>query len=229
VSSGHHSLTEGVRLPVLIALLKLIETIQVFFYLPAVAWVFLAFLFRVGVDEVRLGVGPRKVGFRLGDTTIGLGLLPLGCVVKFAYSGPRSFHRVPGWKRALLYVAGPLLCLLPAYLLLGAAAWPVFTSAVPDFFTLAYPPGLAAGAWRQMLSQDAVACAGAAAAATAALNLLPLPPLPGGLALVEGWSPSRAGTAPPWKTWLLNLSVALLFVLVLGWTLGLFQAVVSVA
>jgi len=218
-----------VRLPVLIALLKLIETIQVFFYLPAVAWVFLAFLFRVGVDEVRLGVGPRKLGFRLGDTTIGLGLLPLGCIVKFAYSGPRSFYAVPGWQRALLYVSGPLLCLLPAYLLMGPAAWPVFSSAVPKFFTLAYPPGLAAGAWRQILSQDAVACAGAAAAATAALNLLPLPPLPGGLALVEGLSPARSDMAPAWKTWFLNVSVALLFVLVAGWTVGLLQAVVSAA
>jgi membrane-associated protease RseP (regulator of RpoE activity) len=207
-----------------IALLKLIETIQVFFYLPAVAWVFLAFLFGVGVEEVRLGVGPRKLSLRIGQTRLGIGLLPLGCLVKFVYSGPRSFHLLPGWKRALLYLAGPGLCLIPAYLLLGTSAWQIFWSTFPDFFRLGISPSAAADVWRTLLSRDSVACAGAAAAATAAINLLPLPPLPGGLALVEGLSPSRSDNAPAWKVWFLNLSVALLFVLVTGWVIGLVQA-----
>jgi regulator of sigma E protease len=82
----------------------------------------------VGVEKFSLGFGPRLVGFKKGETEYLISLLPLGGYVKMTGENPgeevsesekeRSFTHKPVSTRAMIVVAGPVMNLVLAVLLL---------------------------------------------------------------------------------------------------------------
>lgn len=83
-------------------------------------------LFKVRVEVFSLGFGKRLIGFRRGDTDYRISLLPLGGYVKMsgenpleARSGdPGEFMSHPRWQRFLIAVAGPLMNIILAVVVL---------------------------------------------------------------------------------------------------------------
>ncbi len=79
-------------------------------------------LFGIKVEEFGLGIPPRLIGFRLGETIYSINwLLPLGGFVRLAGenedSGPRSFAAKGTGTRFLVLVAGPLMnAVLPIFI-----------------------------------------------------------------------------------------------------------------
>ncbi|HTM01128.1 MAG TPA: site-2 protease family protein, partial [Candidatus Omnitrophota bacterium] len=79
----------------------------------------------VRVLSFSIGMGPRLVGFRAGETDYRISLLPLGGFVRMAGDNPEEeregdageFLEKPWWARALITVAGPLANLLFAMIL----------------------------------------------------------------------------------------------------------------
>ncbi|MEK7348808.1 MAG: site-2 protease family protein, partial [Candidatus Eisenbacteria bacterium] len=70
----------------------------------------------VRVLSFSIGMGPRVIGFRRGDTDYRISLLPLGGFVRMAgdttegenrTGDPAEFLEKPWWARALISVAGP--------------------------------------------------------------------------------------------------------------------------
>ena len=81
----------------------------------------------IKVHVFSLGFGPRVWGFRRGDTDYRLSLLPIGGYVKMAGEfdssekprEPWEFDSKPIWQRIGVLVAGPLMNILAAFLILS--------------------------------------------------------------------------------------------------------------
>jgi regulator of sigma E protease len=84
-------------------------------------------LFKVRVDVFSLGFGKRLIGFRRGDTDYRISLLPLGGYVKMAGENPMEtrtgdpgeFMSHPRWQRFLIAIAGPMMNILFAFVVLA--------------------------------------------------------------------------------------------------------------
>lgn len=83
-------------------------------------------LFRVRVEVFSLGFGKRLAGFRRGDTDYRISLLPIGGYVKMAGENPMEdrtgdpgeFMSHPRWQRFLVAIAGPVMNILLAIVIL---------------------------------------------------------------------------------------------------------------
>lgn len=113
------------------------------FIIPIIAIGFLIFVHELGhfavaklsgvkVSEFSLGFGPKIVKFKRGETTYGIGAVPLGGYVRMAGMGyaelgweeelppeevHRGFNKQPIWRRAAIISAGPLMNIIIAVLL----------------------------------------------------------------------------------------------------------------
>lgn len=82
--------------------------------------------FGVRVDVFSIGFGKRLVGFRRGETDYRISALPLGGYVKMAgenpleprSGGPEEFMSHPRWQRFVIALAGPVMNILLAIVLL---------------------------------------------------------------------------------------------------------------
>lgn len=84
------------------------------------------------VEKFSLFFGPMLAKFQRGETTYGIGPIPLGGYVKISGMNPaeelppeaadRAYYRQPVWKRIVVISAGPAVNLLIAFLLL----WGIF-------------------------------------------------------------------------------------------------------
>jgi len=80
----------------------------------------------IGVEKFSLGFGPRLIGFRRGETTYLLSLLPLGGYVKLrgeeadttTRGDPRSFAERPVGHRLWVVFTGPFMNIVLAFLLM---------------------------------------------------------------------------------------------------------------
>ena len=82
----------------------------------------MAKLFKIGVPEYSLGMGPKLVGRKIGDTVYNLRLIPLGgfCALEGeddVSDSPTAFGNKPVLQRILVVVGGPLFNILTAVLL----------------------------------------------------------------------------------------------------------------
>src|SRR3954468_7403624 len=83
-------------------------------------------LFKVRVEVFSIGFGKRLFGFRRGDTDYRLSAIPLGGYVKMSGENPMDertgdpaeFLSHPRWHRFIIAVAGPLMNILLAVVLL---------------------------------------------------------------------------------------------------------------
>jgi regulator of sigma E protease len=86
----------------------------------------MAKLFGVRVETFSLGFGKRLWGFRRGDTDYRISLLPLGGYVKMAGENPMEertgdpgeFMSHPRWQRFVIAIAGPVMNIILAVVLL---------------------------------------------------------------------------------------------------------------
>ena len=97
----------------------------------------------VRVHSFSIGMGPRVLGFRAGETDYRLSLLPIGGYVRMAGESlesedragdPHEFVEKPWWARALITAAGPLANL--AFALVINTAVFVIGVTVPDYATV---------------------------------------------------------------------------------------------
>ena len=80
----------------------------------------------IRVETFSIGFGPRLFGFKRGDTDFRLSLIPLGGYVRMLGEqlgdeqavDPASFQAKARWQRALVIVAGPLMNIILAILIL---------------------------------------------------------------------------------------------------------------
>jgi len=88
-------------------------------------------LFKVKVHVFSLGFGPKLFGFRKGETTYKVSVLPLGGYVKMLGEDPaeeigpddrgRAFTDKPAWQRTLIIIGGPVMNIVfPLFLHFGA-------------------------------------------------------------------------------------------------------------
>jgi regulator of sigma E protease len=86
------------------------------------------------VEKFSLFFGPMLAKFQRGETTYGVGPIPLGGYVKITGMNPaeeippevahRAYYRQPVWKRIVVIAAGPAMNILIAFLLIWALfAW----------------------------------------------------------------------------------------------------------
>lgn len=78
--------------------------------------------YNVKVEEFGIGIPPRLVGKKFGETLYSLNLLPLGAFVRLqgeeqAVPGPRSFSSKPIWQRMVIVAAGVVAFWLVAVLI----------------------------------------------------------------------------------------------------------------
>lgn len=82
----------------------------------------------IRVDTFSIGFGPRLFGFKRGDTDFRLSLVPLGGYVRMlgqepgdeqAATDPRSFQAKARWQRAIVIMAGPLMNIILAVVILA--------------------------------------------------------------------------------------------------------------
>ncbi len=76
--------------------------------------------FGVKVEEFGIGIPPRIIGKKIGETIYSLNLLPLGAFVKIEgeeseSDSPRSFSQKPAWQRALILFGGILAFWIVAF------------------------------------------------------------------------------------------------------------------
>ena len=76
----------------------------------------------VKVEEFGIGLPPRLIGKKIGETIYSINLLPLGAFVRLegeeeAVPGPRSFTTKPIWQRMVIVVAGVVAFWLVAVLI----------------------------------------------------------------------------------------------------------------
>lgn len=110
-------LTFGLSMVIMLGVLILVH--EVGHFLAARA-------FGVRVDIFSVGFGPRVWGRRRGPTDYRISLLPLGGYVKMAgdnpteerTGGPDEFLSKPRWQRAVIALAGPVMNILAAYILI---------------------------------------------------------------------------------------------------------------
>jgi len=78
----------------------------------------------VKVEEFGIGIPPRLFGIKRGETTYSLNAIPIGAFVRAAGEDdptvPRSLAGKGPWTRLGIYVAGPLVNVLLAFVLLSA-------------------------------------------------------------------------------------------------------------
>ena len=82
------------------------------------------------VEKFSLFFGPMFAKFRRGETTYGIGPIPLGGYVKITGMNPaedippdvahRAYYKQPVWKRVVVIAAGPAMNILVAFLLIWA-------------------------------------------------------------------------------------------------------------
>ena len=80
----------------------------------------------IRVETFSIGFGPRLFGFKRGDTDFRLSLIPLGGYVRMLGEqpgdeqavDPASFQGKARWQRAIVIVAGPLMNIILAVLIL---------------------------------------------------------------------------------------------------------------
>jgi hypothetical protein len=108
--------------------------------------------------------------------------------------------------------------------MIGGNAWPSFVRTFWQVFHGTVDISTAKAACARLLSLSPWLCAGVLASKNAAFNLLPLLPLPGGLAVAETLSPSNLEEAPPWKSFLLNVSVLIVLAIYSRWLWALWSA-----
>jgi len=97
--------------------------------------------FKIKVETFSVGFGPRLFGFRRGETDYRISAFPLGGYVKMAGESasdeltgdPREFLSKPKWQRFLVAVAGPLMNVILAVVLLTGLY--MYGSEVPEAFT----------------------------------------------------------------------------------------------
>ena len=87
------------------------------------------------VEKFSLFFGPMFVKFTRGETTYGVGPIPLGGYVKISGMNPaekippehahRAYYRQPVWKRIVVIVAGPVVNIVLAFLILWLLFWNV--------------------------------------------------------------------------------------------------------
>ena len=80
------------------------------------------------VEKFSLFFGPMLAKFQRGETTYGIGPIPLGGYVKITGMNPaedippehahRAYYRQPVWKRVAVIIAGPVVNIVIAILLL---------------------------------------------------------------------------------------------------------------
>src|SRR5215813_258623 len=95
----------------------------------------------VRVEVFSVGFGKRIFGFRRGDTDYRLCLLPLGGYVKMAGENPMEartgdpgeFMSHPRWQRFLIAIAGPVMNILLAIVMLAGVY--MFRHEVPAYDT----------------------------------------------------------------------------------------------
>jgi regulator of sigma E protease len=85
------------------------------------------------VEKFSLFFGPMLVKFRRGETTYGIGPIPLGGYVKITGMSPyeelepevkaRAYLNQPVWKRIVVISAGPAVNLVLAFLILWGLSW----------------------------------------------------------------------------------------------------------
>ena len=85
------------------------------------------------VEKFSLFFGPMVAKFSRGETTYGIGTIPLGGYVKITGMSPheelppelqsRAYLNQPVWKRIVVISAGPAVNLVLAFLILWAVAW----------------------------------------------------------------------------------------------------------
>lgn len=113
---------------------------------------FVAKLCGVRVEVFSLGFGKRLWGFRRGDTDYRISLLPLGGYVKMSGENPMEartgdpgeFTSHPRWQRFLIAIAGPVMNIILAVVVLTGVyifhhEYPAFAKLPVDVFFV--PPG----------------------------------------------------------------------------------------
>lgn len=96
----------------------------------------------IRVNEFALGMGPKLLGFRRGETEYALRLLPIGgfCAMEGedeASDDERAFNNKPVWKRLLVIVAGGVFNIILGFvmMLILLAPQEVFATTVISQFT----------------------------------------------------------------------------------------------
>lgn len=81
-------------------------------------------LFKVKVNEFALGMGPKIISKKKGETTYSLRLLPIGGYVSMEgededSSDDRAFNKKPAWQRFIIVAAGAILNLILGVIVVG--------------------------------------------------------------------------------------------------------------
>ena len=81
-------------------------------------------LFKVKVNEFALGMGPKLISKKKGETTYSLRLLPIGGYVSMEgedenSSDERAFNNKPAWQRFIIVAAGAILNLILGVIVVG--------------------------------------------------------------------------------------------------------------
>ena len=81
-------------------------------------------LFDVQVNEFSLGMGPKLIKKKKGETTYSLRLLPIGGFVSMEgededSDNPRAFNNKPAWQRLIIVAAGAILNLILGVVVVG--------------------------------------------------------------------------------------------------------------
>jgi hypothetical protein len=188
----------------------------------------------VGVPAVTLGAAWRpRLSLRLGDTTLVATpwLVTSNCVPKdhdnleqFGGHPGRCFGDLPALLRLVVVAAGPLAVVGGGVLVLGPEGFASFVHGFEQVVAGAASPfGHAQallGRYWQAAGAAPVATGVALVAKLMALQLLPLPPLPGGNALLQGLR-GRRPSLPPVAMTLTGVGLLAVLALLLGWALAL--------
>lgn len=110
----------------MITLLAFTFALGIIIFVHEAGHLLVAKAFDTKVLAFSLGFGRRLFGFRRGETDYRVSLLPLGGYVKLGgedpsevSSDPREFLNKPRWQRFLIYLAGPVMNVLLAILLIA--------------------------------------------------------------------------------------------------------------
>lgn len=93
--------------------------------------------FGVKVEEFGIGLPPRIVGKKIGETIYSLNLLPLGAFVKIKgeegeSEDPRSFSKKPIWQRAIIILGGIFSFWVVAFVIFSVVFSTGVPTAIPD-------------------------------------------------------------------------------------------------
>lgn len=154
------------------------------------------------VDEVQVLTGG-GLTLRAAAPRIRVGWLPVGGFVRFVGAGEPAvadgYEALPGWRRALVPLAGPVAVLFVASALLGPGEALASSGRLPGQYLAGVRPFGAAqevlAGWAALAGAPVSVVAGHVFAKLGALNLLPVGALAGGQALLALVPlPERAST-----------------------------------